>query len=295
MAYTSLPEETPAERVLREEIEHLSRWQEVLRPHRTTEDPAYQQELVTTCYVLAWRVTRLLAVSTQLISAKGSLRDVPMQPDGWTTTLPLQSFPFQIPAGLTLDPRACPREPFYETLSRGFNRLALVPGTPAHFVANWLLDDPERVLLLWPPPENLVEWELGMTKHLQRLVIKAGRFQAVEYLVKRLGLLEDEASSFLATATVVFREMGKVDSDVERGLAIARAEDAAKRARRALDLRSEVAALKLHAAVTGLTREVPKESNESRADLIDAILRVSQEDGPPKAPALPGPTPEAEE
>jgi hypothetical protein len=289
--WESTPPESDEERRTRAELEHHTSWLTARRPVRTTDDPAYVKELVAQSTILAWRTTRALAVSTQLIHAKAPLSTLPLHPSPWTTALPTQDHPFPVPTALTLDPRACPAEPFLLVMAHAFNRMGLMAGTPAHYIAQWILEEPNRVYLLWPTPHDLMAFEHQLVRHLTDLTLKRGRLRAHRYLTDKVGLLQDEADATLAMSLATFKALGKVDADVERGIAIARAEDAARRAREALDIKNEVAALKLHAAVVGLTREAPSDRDrDDKADLLDAIFRVAQEDGAPGARGLPGPS-----
>jgi hypothetical protein len=114
-----------------------------------------------------------------------------------------------------------------------------------------------------------------------------GRYKAMTKAQDQFDLTTEETAALCNQSLSVFRELGKIDQEVERGLLLARAEDYLARMRRnSIDPKNEIAALKLIAQVTGLTRGVEPTKDNENLDMVDVIAKVFKEDGGAPPPRL---------
>jgi hypothetical protein len=268
-------------------------WDVATRPYqalsRRTSPFENDSDLREHALLLAYRFTRLLATVSMVIARDGLLARVPSHPDGWSEPLPeIKTGPVFLPQGITLDPRGCSGPLYADTLLGAMHLLSNNFNGPLHWIAKWLNEDnQDRLYLVWPTPQNLLAFEDCLVTASTAILLRKGRLAALNFMRDKFDATPEEARDLLQVTFVQFKELGRVDLDVERGLALARAEDFQRRARKACNLKAEYDGMKLHAVVSGLTRESPLRDDGKDTDFREIIAEVVRNDGPPQLPAPP--------
>lgn len=262
---------------------NAAKWQEILKPWAALECPETLRDHLN---LLAYRFTRLLVMASQTIPRLGLLSQVPGRPNAWALPLPAQEHPVHIPGGLSLDPRQCDPTLFGSALLSSIHLFSSLMHSPLHMVAQWLLEDlPDRLYVFWPRPPEITSFERDLVYWTQNMVTRKGRAKAMAAAQDKFDLSAEETAILCNQSLATFREIGKIDPDIERGLLLTRLEDYLQRMRKkSLDPKNEFNAMKLHAAIAGLTRATPStDRNEDNLDMIDVIAEMFK----PPAPKLP--------
>ena len=106
------------------------------------------------------------------------------------------------------------------------------------------LTDPRLVRLAFPSRYEIINFENQLIRQTAARVIDHSQFEVLDWLGAQHGLNSDESQAMLKMARTVIRKTHEADIEDDRGLMIARLEDVARRAREAMDIRAEIAALK---------------------------------------------------
>ncbi len=158
-----------------------------------------------------------------------------------------------------------------------------------------LLDWPEGEPSPWPEPWQLVALERALVLHVHEVATQttapetkdaeaASMVKATRLLREDFGLSQPEVESVLALAHRHAHDAMPAGQDSMRALQYHALEDLARRAALALDLRSEIAARRLLAQVSGVTRTEPENAEQ---DFINVVRRVVQIQDRQPLPALP--------
>jgi hypothetical protein len=237
--------------------------------------------------LVAYRISRGLALAGNL-AARGGYALGNMTPRAWETSIVgVRGAPTD---EATLDPRSSPQATvaFADLLRTVAGALKVRYGGPDHMIVQWFLEDPiTRVSIAWPSPSDLILFEGDLLERTRSRLEQGGRMPALRYLMETLGMARGEAQDLLVGAMTEYKVIGQVDPDIERGILLARVEKLYRKASKANQLREEGNALKLHAQIAGLTRELPQVQDEDDVDLVGTIERVYERDGPPVKPTPP--------
>lgn len=280
----SAPQESQSQEV-KEQV-HEALWREVMGPRilhvvETLNSEAFAIHRL----VLGYRVTRLMALLGRCAGTMTLVQNIPMT-KLWAPVTheqgPLQGFT------LPCVPSEEHEATFTEALKLLRPHLRFLPDSPMEHLFEWITGE-GRLMAHWPSVPDLIMFEEGLLELTQDVIKQRGRVRAAELLRRRYCFGRLEAEAFVQTAIREYQAMGQVDLDTERGLALARAEDYYRRARKADNLQEEGKAIKLHAAIVGLTRNRPEDRAEEEQDLLTTLAKIK--DPPKPAPELPGHNP----
>ncbi len=269
--------------------EHAALFNDVRRPLqalRTLVDGEWREDpLAAHLLLYAYRFVRQTALASRSVSRGQPLAAAP--PRLWSADLQLPSSLWASSTPLTLDAHQSP-DTFPDYHASAHHLLPTPFGSPAHMAAQLFALDPMTLILCWPFPEEILAQEAQMLDLCEGMLHAKGRFVLVKFLEARFGMGQGEALEFSQVAMHRYKSLGQVDPDTERGLLLSRIERYYRRAIKGQDLQAEGNALKLHAAVVGLTRDTHKAEEAEPADLVAAIKKVHAEN-PPKPKRLPAP------
>lgn len=147
--------------------------------------------------------------------------------------------------------------------------------------------NPAYCRLLWPSRTQIIAWEELLIEETTQSYIEDGYQHTRHHLRDEHGLTKHEVTALIKIARTHTRVRTDGDIEEERSLHILRLENLARRAKEALDLRTELAAMKQIAQVVGLGRTDPEDTLKDFMSVIDS---VSKDDDPPllegKAPRM---------
>ncbi len=171
-------------------------------------------------------------------------------------------------------------------------RLGLDPEDPR---LKWLEED---CLHLFPTGDELLRFEDRLSAVLGRKMVDQGRVAALKAAERILGeLAGQERRDFVGLSYARSRELASSGTEDDRLVMAARLESISKRARRSLDLRTELAAQRALGSVQGLTQI---DADKSQRELIlllgkpddhgtgQAALPPPEESKRPRISVLPG-------
>lgn len=142
----------------------------------------------------------------------------------------------------------------------------------------------EEFATYWPTREQLVIYEESVVEETFDVLIKKGTRDALALLVESYGLSSKEALGTVKISKARAKRILETDIDEERAVMLLRLEDLRERAKVALDLRSEMNALKAIAIVQGFGRAEPE---DALADFTRVVKKVAhQANGAPTKPML---------
>lgn len=226
--------------------------------------------------LVAWRATRGIGVAGKAMKAYEFLGT--LAPYQWQKLIELPGV-----SNITMTPETCSPAEFAKALGVVLPYLACPPGTPANYVVQWILEEGrDRVLDIWPQAEELIRFENMVLAEARGILSNRGRVPMERFFTGRLGMAPSEARDLIKAVMCAYADLGKLDPDVERGILLERAERFYERARKNNQLREEGNAIKLHAQLVGLTREIPTKDGEDDVDLLEVIKAVNAIEGPPK-------------
>lgn len=255
---------------------------------------------------VAWRLTREIAYREGLIGREDPLSALSSNGPG----------PWLIPSAARpcLDPQLDVRKPYTEwtldalilhagglalmpapdnvyrfaaTIRRLGRELRMIEGSPRvpgmwHFAFGDCQTD-EDLLRVWPAPAAIEVFEESVIRHAHHLAVTRAKHSAAEDLHQLLGVSRNEAIALLRMSIALHARAAFEDLEDKRYLMERRIEDYLERSRHALDLDAEAKALKMLAAIQGLTRTDPTTTMDEILKTIAAVARDAE------APALPAP------
>lgn len=132
---------------------------------------------------------------------------------------------------------------------------------PDSRILHWLTG--EMLLEMFPTEDVLFDYEHDFLDEIGRALLSHGSLVSLKRAESIVGKLSrHEKRDFTALSYSWIKAMQRVDTDDARALMILRLERMGKKARAALDLRAELAALRESASIQGLRFQT--ESNEQR-------------------------------
>ena len=132
---------------------------------------------------------------------------------------------------------------------------------PDSAVLHWLTG--EMLPWFFPTEDSMLDYEHSLLEEIGNVLLIHGSLSAVKRAESIVGKLSrHEKRDFSALCYSWIRAMQRVDTDDARSLQILRLERMSKKARQALDLRAELAALRESASIQGLRFQT--EDNEQR-------------------------------
>lgn len=135
--------------------------------------------------------------------------------------------------------------------------------------------EPKMSRLLWPSRFALGSFEESLTiEALEQMQQSGGSRGTRKYLREKYGFLPGECTAVISAASrEAIRQTGSEDTVQARAMLVLRLEEMMERARDAVDIKSELAALRLLATVQGITRSDPE---DTAAAFVKAIDNVSK-------------------
>lgn len=249
----------------------------------------------------AWRIVREMARLKNLVPEDGLLADMPLVHADWSqpTTLTLEP-------GETLTRHG---RRFLMMLARSFDCVTQPPqpllppdpdspGGPQGDLQRWLIAaqdiatfyrmgqmgcdvngstglrpllNPKTVHRAMPTQAEICLFEMGMVRHAMTL-LNRGPIHAAQNLTQEYKLHEREVRSLLCMAAAEMRDLYDQPMDIRRAAMEHRIEGYVERAQEAMDLNSEMKALKALAAISGLTRTEPENADE---DFLATTRRIA--------------------
>lgn len=267
--------ESPEARRTRESLQSEAVWKKIHGAHAMVERMGGTTEMQVALTLLALKASWEVALLAGWI-----VRGRPLA-EATCTGVSLWDRPLldavgRLPAGLTLDPSRCDEDLFVRALGAVGVIVRGPPLSQQAFLWGWLEDNVEA----WPTPVEILQAEADLVAMACDRMHRASRRSAFRML-EGLSLSHRQADHVLCMADRPFRERGRVDRDVERGVLLGRAESMYDRARRKHDLKAEGTALKIHAS---LALSGDDDTDKDDGSLKAAILRV--EGQAPAKPAI---------
>lgn len=136
------------------------------------------------------------------------------------------------------------------------------------------LFDPLHAPRFFPSAIQLVLWEKRLVARAARLMVQNTTSAAVDKLAEEGKLGFEEALALCSIARERLKRLYPIDDEeANRVLAVARIENLAHRARRSLNLKTELAAMKLHAQILGLTGQKPPSEDLEFIKVVSDVER----------------------
>lgn len=133
------------------------------------------------------------------------------------------------------------------------------------------LVDPRTARRLWPSRLQILAWEEILLEQLSRLLIDHSPRRARRIMKERHGLTPWELAPLTKQAITAIRRDAELDVEERRALMTARLEAYCARARSALDLRAELAAIKQLSIIHGLGKTEPEDAISAFAGIVKAM------------------------
>lgn len=239
--------------------------------------------------LLAWRITRMLAIDMSLISPEDSLRQglnghswVMLD---WCTQKPNEYLP------ATLHDRRCGLIPFgsngaafAEAAMMIVDRAGMRRGSKKHplgakiALRYWDLENvtnPELLSEIYPNKYEIMEFEEELLTSLTDAMLDKEQHQFQKFLLDYYGLTMREVSNLTLTVRNQLAKYADQDTYTAKGFCIARLERIARRASEAGDVRAELNAIKSIAVLHGIV--VNSGGNTTNDDFIEAVRNVTRD------------------
>ena len=168
-------------------------------------------------------------------------------------------------------------------------QLRIDEGTPheprAGVRARSLLASPLTVRQMWPSPADLIEFEESLVDATSHMMARRSNEGVQRTLSELWGLQSWESARLMGLVNQRLARRSREDAEVSKGRIIARLEKVAEAAGDALDVRTELMAIKTLAVVQGVARMEPEDDASSFRNIIKASAPPSK--APQDMPKLP--------
>jgi len=208
------------------------------------EDEASLADLTPYRHRTAWRITRhLLGSPTPLQDAPAERLEPPPQAD-----LPDLIKKLNLHQGTLRDPHA--------------GRYGLY---------GLLTEDPELYTIAYPTGEDLLHYEARLVEECYNILIEKSVTGLEQHIKLNYNFNTQENLLLCQFASQRSQFRLNYSLDQEKAMILTRLEHIANRAQQSLDIRAELAALKVHAVITGLGKVDPPDEMTTIIDAIDSV------------------------